>query len=172
MYKELSYRLGMYESSLYKYKKGVGYFNFCKYLRKMGKEYSQLNFIYDWSIIFFIMLLVLIFVMGIGGIVRNRKIIHRKEVALLVLMIVIIELSGVLFLLELMDIIHAYFLCWPLILPGLGAICCGYLIKYQEEVAKMGRKKIFISTMSSKEVFVMAGLVISLGVCLAILIHL
>ena len=62
-----------------------------------------------------------------------------------------------------------YFL--PFVFCGLDGICCGYLLKYQEEFAKIGRKKIFIST-SSKEVFVMAGLVISLGVCLAILIHL
>ena len=61
-------------------KKRAGYFNFCKYLRKMGKEYSQLNFIYDWGIIFFIMLLVFVLVAGIVGIVRNRKILHKKEV--------------------------------------------------------------------------------------------
>ena len=87
MYKELSDKSGIYESSLsIKNKKRVGYFNFCKYLRKMGKEYSQLNFINDWGIIFFIMLLVFALV---AGIVRNRKILHKKEVVLLVLMIVL-----------------------------------------------------------------------------------
>ena len=77
-----------------------------------------------------------------------------------------------LFLLELMGIIYGYFFyCLPFVFCGLIGICYGYLIKYQEETVKMGRKKIFIST-SPKEMFVMTGLVISLGVCLAILIHL
>ena len=139
----------------------------------MGKEYSRLIFIYDWGTTVYIMLLVLIFVMVIGGIVKNRKIIHKKEVVLLVLATVLLDGTCGFIILNVMGIIHTKF--WVFLafgFFGLGTICFGYLLKYQEEVAKMGRKKIFISTVSSKEVFVMAGLIISLGVCLAIVIHL
>ena len=137
----------------------------------MGKEYNR--FIYqDENFTIYIMALVLLLLMIIRRIVINRKIIHRKEIVMVLLIIFFLYGTCGFVLLNVIGIIHTEFLVsLSLVFWGLGGIGCRYLIKYQEEFAKMGRKEIFISTMSSKEVFVMSGLVISLGVFLVILIH-
>ena len=81
-------------------------------------------------------------------------------------MTILLNGSFVLFLLEPMGITHMdLHVSLMLILYGFSGICCGYLVKYQEEFAKKGRKKLFINTLSSKELFIMGKIVIFLGIC-------
>ena len=105
----------------------------------------------------------------IGRIIRNRNILSKKEIYMALLTISCwIGVYTIVFV-GVIKIIDIDFLSILLvILQGMGIICCGYLLKYQEEFAKEGRKKVFKYDLAPKELFIIGGIIVCIGLMIGI----